>query len=912
MSNTKPKITIGIPALNEEANIGYLLESLLKQDQSNIDIEKIVVNSDGSTDQTVKIARNIDSDLIEVIDNKYNRGIAKRQNQIFEKADSDILVLLDADIAIKDKYFIHKLVNPIISRKADLSSTNYLAIKPKTIIEKALAIGLEIKNNTFKNYQNGDNLYTCHGTARAFSRKMYENFKFTDDIAEDMFSYLYAKQHNFKYAFIDDAYVYIKLPATINDHKKQSFRFIDSKNILINSFPKAFVDQEIRVPKVLFYRSLIFYLLKTPFYTLVYVLIYFYSRKLYEKAGASTVNWGTADSSKDLREKDDKHDKFSFIFLIRKIIYIFLGFLSSFIIIKKPRIIIFCYHSISTDSWRFSVSQEEFKKQIKFLLSQFKPVTLGDINKHIRGEEKITEDSFAINFDDGFADIMKVKDFLKKHSIEPTVFALADPDNINRREMGSAMTMLAPNQIKELARAGWEVGCHSATHDDFWALNSKEIKEQIANAKIKLEAGLGTRIKYFAYPRGRYNAEILKTVKASGYEMAVSMDDKLIRENINIYIVPRVGVDKTHSFIEFKNTFSFGAIFVRGIIKYFLKLTANKSKNKIIKLTVKEKIKMFFVNRLITGEKSDRLPLPKKINDYNLIDTIYRPPGDDQYQFGIYENEKKEKAILKMWDGDKKDGDWFWLINEIKTYQGLDELFKTSGAIIKEKFPGVKLPGLIKVIKTRNQLGLFMEMIKGETLDKENSMKKRVLAFEQVTKYFQHLGQLIARSGLDKKFVKRNNIHTVLIFFYMLLRCVWIYPGIIPKLIYSLFVFLLNLPYLIKNSDMAFVHRDLTYMNVMNLHDGRIGVIDFELAVLTNPIYEITQLVTGSWHLENFWQEFYKLDIMKEIFTNKNKLHSYKALTIFTAVHRLATSPGKEFDSHYSYLIHGLGLKNIC
>jgi thiamine kinase-like enzyme len=199
-------------------------------------------------------------------------------------------------------------------------------------------------------------------------------------------------------------------------------------------------------------------------------------------------------------------------------------------------------------------------------------------------------------------------------------------------------------------------------------------------------------------------------------------------------------------------------------------------------------------------------------------------------------------------------------------------------------------------------------MIEGVTLDKESSVENRAKYFEEVIEYFRHLGELIMRFGQDKKFVRRQNIHTVLIYFYMLVRSAWMYPRIIPRLAHGLALFLSDLPYLAADRSLAFVHRDLTYMNVLKLSDGRIGVIDFELAVVTNPLYEVTQAVTGSWHLENFCREFYRRRLVKEILADKNKRHCYRALTIFTGVHRLATSPAKEFASHYSYYKHGLGL----
>ena len=53
----KLTVTIGIPAYNEEKNIGRLLRALLRQKTNGLSIKKIIVISDASTDKTSQIVR---------------------------------------------------------------------------------------------------------------------------------------------------------------------------------------------------------------------------------------------------------------------------------------------------------------------------------------------------------------------------------------------------------------------------------------------------------------------------------------------------------------------------------------------------------------------------------------------------------------------------------------------------------------------------------------------------------------------------------------------------------------------------------------------------------------------------------------------------------------------------------------
>lgn len=103
---TKRKtVTIGIPAYDEEANIKNLLKSLLVQKGQNFILERIIVISDGSSDNTIAEAGKVKNNLIELINHKKNLGKIRIQNEILKKSKSDILIILDADVIPSGKNF---------------------------------------------------------------------------------------------------------------------------------------------------------------------------------------------------------------------------------------------------------------------------------------------------------------------------------------------------------------------------------------------------------------------------------------------------------------------------------------------------------------------------------------------------------------------------------------------------------------------------------------------------------------------------------------------------------------------------------------------------------------------------------------------------------------------------------------
>jgi glycosyltransferase involved in cell wall biosynthesis len=106
-------LSIIIPTLNEEKNIGRILE-LIKSSKFN-DYEVIIADA-GSTDKTVKLA--IDYNCIIT-----KGGLpAKGRNCGAEIAKGDILLFLDADLDIRPIDFISQAVKRFNEKKLDIAS----------------------------------------------------------------------------------------------------------------------------------------------------------------------------------------------------------------------------------------------------------------------------------------------------------------------------------------------------------------------------------------------------------------------------------------------------------------------------------------------------------------------------------------------------------------------------------------------------------------------------------------------------------------------------------------------------------------------------------------------------------------------------------------------------------------------
>src|SRR3989344_2939682 len=150
-NNKKFTVTVGIPAHNEEANIKKLLDSILSQKRDNFELEKIIVISDGSADSTEKKVLEINSDKIKLIADGERLGKPTRINQIFREANSDIVVIFDADIKLENDLVLDNLIKPFLNdSELMLVSGKSEPLPPVNFVQKVVYAGIKIWDETKK------------------------------------------------------------------------------------------------------------------------------------------------------------------------------------------------------------------------------------------------------------------------------------------------------------------------------------------------------------------------------------------------------------------------------------------------------------------------------------------------------------------------------------------------------------------------------------------------------------------------------------------------------------------------------------------------------------------------------------------------------------------------------------------
>ncbi|MEK7576588.1 MAG: glycosyltransferase [Patescibacteria group bacterium] len=272
----KFKVSVGIPAYNEEANIKNLLESILDQKEVNFELLEIIVVSDGSTDKTVEEARSIASKKISVIEHEYRQGAAKSQNSILKEFKGDILLLLDADILPSNKYYLGQMVAPFYKdENLGIVSNNGIPTPAETFFETIINFSVYMKIDILEQFKDGDNIYMCHGFSRAFSRACAKKMEWPYDVtAEDAYSYLRSKELGFNFFYQPKAHIYYKSPKTFIDHVKQSSRFITSKKKLAEYYSEEKISDNFKLPFSFLKIRCIRAFLKNPFMFTSYVLVY--------------------------------------------------------------------------------------------------------------------------------------------------------------------------------------------------------------------------------------------------------------------------------------------------------------------------------------------------------------------------------------------------------------------------------------------------------------------------------------------------------------------------------------------------------------------------------------------------------------------------------------------------------------
>ncbi|MEM2703216.1 MAG: glycosyltransferase [Candidatus Bathyarchaeia archaeon] len=211
------KISIGIPAYNEEKNIGKLLTAIQNQKTSVTEIDQIVVVSSGSTDRTNEIVEDFakKDPRIHLVRQNCRKGKASAVNEFLRVARNEILVLESAD-TIPENDAIENLCRVFMDKQVGMAGAHPV---PKNI-DKSL-VGYASRLLWMLHHYIALEAPKC-GELIAF-RKVFDNIPDNTVVDEAWIEFEITKR-GYKIVYVPEALVYNRGPETVSDFIKQRRR----------------------------------------------------------------------------------------------------------------------------------------------------------------------------------------------------------------------------------------------------------------------------------------------------------------------------------------------------------------------------------------------------------------------------------------------------------------------------------------------------------------------------------------------------------------------------------------------------------------------------------------------------------------------------------------------------------------
>jgi peptidoglycan/xylan/chitin deacetylase (PgdA/CDA1 family)/glycosyltransferase involved in cell wall biosynthesis len=180
----------------------------------------------------------------------------------------------------------------------------------------------------------------------------------------------------------------------------------------------------------------------------------------------------------------------------------------------------------------FSVTPAEFAKQMGWLARWgYTPIRPRDWMQWCLEGKPIAPKPILITFDDAYADFVDYAfPELRRRQFTATVFVVSGligkTNQWDEKDEARALKLMNAAQIREWNAQGIEFGSHSRTHRALTELAPAELEREIVASADELAAILGSRPDAFAYPYGKFNAEVAEQV-ARAYALSFTVQDGL-------------------------------------------------------------------------------------------------------------------------------------------------------------------------------------------------------------------------------------------------------------------------------------------------------------------------------------------------------------------------------------------------
>ena len=201
---------------------------------------------------------------------------------------------------------------------------------------------------------------------------------------------------------------------------------------------------------------------------------------------------------------------------------------------------ILTYHSLDTSGSVISMAPSVFREQM---------ACLADSGVSVVPLERVREtpDAVALTFDDGFRNFFdQALPVLLRYGFPATVFVVSDYCG-GRNDWPSQprgpgiprLELMGWEELRQLAKAGVRIGCHTATHPSLPALSNQQLEAELRASRRAIEQGTGAVADTLAYPYGDVSP-CVRQAAARYFRLACGTKLRFVSPESELWELPRL------------------------------------------------------------------------------------------------------------------------------------------------------------------------------------------------------------------------------------------------------------------------------------------------------------------------------------------------------------------------------------
>jgi peptidoglycan/xylan/chitin deacetylase (PgdA/CDA1 family) len=203
--------------------------------------------------------------------------------------------------------------------------------------------------------------------------------------------------------------------------------------------------------------------------------------------------------------------------------------------------------SIRSDwlGYKLSIAPADFAAQMDWLSGNgFHPVDFNDVRAYFAGKEPLPTRPVVITFDDGYEDLYSAAfPILSAHDFKAVAYIVSG--FVGRQGYATAA------QVVQMDHNGIEIASHTVNHADLARSSPGSVRRELVDSKRWLEHLVGHPVLDFAYPSGKFNAQVVAEVQQAGYDTAVTTLDSVDHSLTDRLLWTRIRVGGGESLADF-------------------------------------------------------------------------------------------------------------------------------------------------------------------------------------------------------------------------------------------------------------------------------------------------------------------------------------------------------------------------